>query len=81
MAGRERRRGECQNVLGFCFGAKVALNLATVRAAAKRRPPKRSGVGKDAEPTALEDEELTIRNKMLEGEEMPVSWKKPYLNG
>jgi len=25
VAGRERRRGECQNALGFCFGAKAAL--------------------------------------------------------
>ena len=25
VAGRESRRGECQNALGFCFGAKAAL--------------------------------------------------------
>jgi len=32
--------------------ARTVLDLATVRAAVERRPPERSGVGKDAQPTA-----------------------------
>lgn len=54
MAGRESRRGECQNVVGCCFGAKACLDLATVRAVAERRPPKRSEVEmKDAQRSTL----------------------------
>ena len=46
MAGRERRRGECQNALGFVLARKRRLDLVTVRAVAERRPPERSGVNK-----------------------------------
>src|SRR5947207_15708006 len=44
VAGRESRRGECQNAVGSYFGAKAALDFVTVRAVAERRPPERSGV-------------------------------------
>ncbi len=53
MAGRERRRGECQNALGFYFGAKRRLDLATVRAVAERRPPERSAVEKSRAATEI----------------------------
>jgi hypothetical protein len=49
VAGREGRRGECQNAVGFCFGAKAALDLVTVRAVAERRPPERSAVNERRE--------------------------------
>jgi hypothetical protein len=44
VAGRERRRGECQNAVGFALARKRRLDLVTVRAVAERRPPECSGV-------------------------------------
>lgn len=57
MAGRERRRGECQNALGFVLARKRRSDLGTVRAVAERRPSERSGV----------DERCAAIHTVLEG--------------
>ena len=53
MAGREWRRGECQTRLGLVWREAGASARATVRAAAKRRPPEEVAVEKAAQPSAL----------------------------
>jgi hypothetical protein len=44
MAGRERRRGECQTLL-VLFGAKAALRPSDRPSRGQRRQSDRSGVG------------------------------------
>src|SRR2546421_11720529 len=53
VAGRERRRGECQNAIGFYFGAKAAL-----------RPRDRPSRGRTA-PTGAEQSENKTRSQPL----------------
>jgi hypothetical protein len=55
VAGRERRRGECQNGADFVLARNRRLDLVTVRAVAERRPPERSAVEERREATRFSE--------------------------
>lgn len=56
MAGRERRRDECQTRLGFCLARNRRISPERPLALAEGRPPDAGRVEKDAKlPTYIKD--------------------------